>query len=162
MKRNQRKARAKAIRLNQKAARKALPPVGDDLPTQILPEAFVTEARHALFVHAEHGPDSERPLISDARAKQMLANAAESLSLAERILKGCLDAVPTQVLQEAAAEMKAQAEADPDEERPQPPPAIRMVITLVRQLTTVTRLLQQVLKLTHPHLFELRPASKAA
>jgi hypothetical protein len=36
-----------------------------------------------------------------------------------------------------------------------------VVITLVRQLTTVTRLLQQVLKLTHPHLFERRP-SKAA
>jgi hypothetical protein len=165
MNRKQRRAHEKAKRLNQKAARKAATTAefpGDAMRTSLMSDVCIANAKNALHVHEHHGPDSERPLISDARAKQMLANAAESLSLAERILKGCLDAVPTQVLQEAAAEMKAQAEADPDEERPQPPPAIRMVITLVRQLTTVTRLLQQVLKLTHPHLFERNPASKAA
>jgi hypothetical protein len=166
MNRKQRRTHEKAKRLNQKAARKAAAKTaefpGDAMRTSLMSDVCIANARNALHVHEHHGPDSERPLISDARAKQMLANAAESLSLAERILKGCLDAVPTQVLQEAAAEMQAQAEADPDEERPQPPPAVRMVMTLVRQLTTVTRLLQQVLKLTHPHLFERTQVPKAA
>jgi hypothetical protein len=161
MNRKQRRAREKSIRLNQKAARKAALP-DDATQVSLMSDTCIANARHALHVNENYGPDSDQPLISDARAKQMLANAAESLSLAERILKGCLDAVPAEVLQEAVAELKAQAEAEPDEERPQPSPAVRMVITLVKQLTTVTRLLQQVLKLTHPHLFERRPASQAA
>jgi hypothetical protein len=164
MNRKQRRAHEKAKRLNQKAARKAAATSaefpGDAMRTSLMSDVCIANARNALHVNEHHGPESDRPLISDERAKQMLANAAESLSLAERILKGCLDAVPTQVLKEAAAEM--QAEADPDEDRPQPPPAVRIVITLVRQLTTVTRLLQQVLKLTHPHLFERTQVPKAA
>jgi hypothetical protein len=139
MNRKQRRAREKSIRLNQKAARKAAlpaaaqPPDDDATQVSLMSDACIANARHALHVTERHGPDSDQPLISDARAKQMLANAAESLSLAERILKGCLDAVPAEVLQEAVAELKAQAEAEPDEERPQPSPAVRMVITLVRQ-----------------------------
>lgn len=151
MNKAQRKAQLKEIKANQKAARKAANTPETPMKDRTFEVNASGAAVHALIADCE--VKQAEATLSTLRARQLMAQAAESIGRVIEFAEAALKAAdPSEVL---AARAIMAGEDDAPRRGPNP------VVALLNLLVRAKSLLPRILKVTNPELFA-PPAKHAA